>query len=84
VADCVVIALTASLWLLLFADAFEVGHLYVDGHEVGLNDQAGYITTARWLADTGELRSHLLYPAYADQPRWRLYMPGNYYVLAGG
>jgi hypothetical protein len=46
-----------------------------------LNDQIGYITTARWLADTGELRSQLVYPAsFGD--RWRIYMPGHYWALA--
>ena len=47
-----------------------------------LNDQLGYVTTARWLADTGELRSHLIYPAHLEDPRWRLYLPGHYVALA--
>ncbi len=49
---------------------------------VTLNDQVGYITTARWLAETGELRGHLVCPAFIRSEDWRLYMPGNYTVLA--
>ena len=50
-------------------------------HIEKLNDQVGYITTARWLADTGELRSQLIYPGSFGE-RWRIYMPGHYWALA--
>lgn len=54
-------------------------------HIEQLNDQVGYITTARWLADTGELRSQLIYPTFIkdfDKENWRPYMPGHYWALA--
>ncbi|MFT5476696.1 MAG: hypothetical protein ACI8Y8_002036 [Planctomycetota bacterium] len=81
-AQCMAVALLAALVLLALSQLHDIDHLYVAGQPIGLNDQAGYITTARWFADTGELRSHLIYPAYVDEPRWRLYMPGQYCALA--
>ncbi len=76
------IALTACLVLLVLALVYPIQEFYVTRNALMSNDQVGYITTARWLADTGELRSHLIYPAHVREPRWRLYMPGTYYVLA--
>jgi hypothetical protein len=76
------VALCALAVLGALAQVYETDNLYVEGQGFGFNDQAGYITTARWLADTGELRSHLIYPAYVTEPNWRLYMPGQYYALA--
>ena len=73
------VALVAGLLLLSFAPLFRPTEMHIEG---GLNDQVGYVTTARWLAQTGELRSHLIYPSFVDQPRWRLYMPGHYWFLA--
>jgi hypothetical protein len=61
---------------------YPVQEFHVTGNYIMSVDQVGYITTARWLAETGELRSHLIFPAHLDDPRWRLYMPGIYYVLA--
>jgi hypothetical protein len=79
---CLCVALLALTVLIGLSQVYETDHLYVAQQSVGLNDQAGYITTARWLAETGELRSHLIYPAYVEDPRWRYYMPGPYYALA--
>ena len=75
----------ASLLVLLGAVSILAAHAPVCRpdliHIDKLNDQIGYITTARWLADTGELRSQLVYPAsFGD--RWRIYMPGHYWALA--
>jgi hypothetical protein len=78
------IGLSACLVLLVLAQVYPIHDFYVTGNELMSNDQVGYITTARWLAETGELRSHLIYPAHVREPRWRLYMPGMYYVLAVG
>ena len=76
------VALCALTVLCALSTIYTTDQLLVEGHGFGFNDQAGYITTARWLADTGELRSHLVYPAYVEEPNWRLYMPGTYYALA--
>jgi hypothetical protein len=78
------VALSASLVLLALAPVYRIEHFYVSYQTIMSNDQVGYLTTARWLADTGELRSHLIYPAHVREPMWRLYMPGQYYVLAAG
>jgi 4-amino-4-deoxy-L-arabinose transferase-like glycosyltransferase len=78
------IGLSAYLVLLVLAQIYPVHDFYVTGNAVMSNDQVGYITTARWLAETGELRSHLIYPSHLREPRYRLYMPGTYYVLAVG
>lgn len=69
----------AALWLALWLFGFGTAGLHVQGPFV---DQAGYITTARHLADTGELRSGLVMPTYIENPRWRPYMPGHYAALA--
>lgn len=63
------IALSASLVLLVLALVYPIQEFYVTRNAVMSNDQVGYITTARWLADTGELRSHLIYPAHVREPR---------------
>jgi len=49
-----------------------------------MNDQVGYITAARNLADSGRLESSLYYPALLNYYKSHnlLYMPGNYYVRA--
>jgi hypothetical protein len=56
--------------------------LHVFGLGGRLNDQAAYVTTARILADTGEIRNGLVYPPFVDNPRSRIYMPGHYVTLA--
>jgi hypothetical protein len=76
------VALSASLVLLGLARVYPIREFYVTGNAVMSNDQVGYLMTARWLAETGQLRSHLIYPAYVREPAWRLYMPGAYYALA--
>jgi hypothetical protein len=78
------VGVAAALVLLLLTFVYPVREFYVTDNYLMSNDQVGYITTARWLAETGELRSHVIYPAHLDDPRWRLYMPGIYYVLAAG
>lgn len=78
------VALAASLWLFALAPIYRIDHFYVAGQTLMSNDQVGYLTSARWLAETGELRSHLIYPAHVRDTNWRLYMPGHYYVLAAG
>lgn len=78
------VALAASLVLLVLAPLYHTEHFYVAQQTIMSNDQVGYLTTARWLAETGELRSHLIYPPHVREPSWRFYMPGQYYVLAAG
>jgi 4-amino-4-deoxy-L-arabinose transferase-like glycosyltransferase len=77
--DAGFVGVMALLLLVLSEPSYLTEHIYMQPY---LNDQVGYITTARWLADTGELRSHLIYSAYAGDPDWRVYMPGHYYALA--
>ncbi len=49
-----------------------------------MNDQVGYVTTARNLADYGRLESSLYYPALLKYYKSHnlLYMPGIYYIYA--
>jgi len=77
-----IVAVLAVVALWLVAGYFDPGRLHIRGMSSRLNDQAGYITTARILADTGELRSGLVMPAFADNPASRVYMPGHYALLA--
>ncbi len=76
--DPFVVALAALLLLVVHAPAHRLGQLDV----VTLNDQVGYVTSARWFAETGELRSHVVCPAFLEVENWRLYMPGHYVELA--
>ena len=66
------------LLLVLQSGPFHLDQLHVDD----LNDQVGYITTARRWVETGHLSSHLVYPAYVEQESFRFYMPGHYAALA--
>ncbi len=74
----VLVALVPLVLFAFYALWFHPSDLYV----TMLNDQVGYITTARWLAETCELRSHLVVPAFLEVENWRLYMPGHYVTLA--
>lgn len=77
--------------LSVIATALVLGFLvvsrFVDLHTLfvkGLNDQAGYVTTARWLLDTGQLRSSIIYPSTLWQQKpldVPIYMPGYYGLL---
>ena len=78
-AACGVVAAVAVAWLVCVSGLFDPGRLHVHGPFV---DQGGYIRTARFLADTGELRFGLIFPAHAADPSWRPYMPGHFFVLA--
>jgi hypothetical protein len=74
----------AVIVLLVLSLVYPAREFYVTNNALMSTDQVGYITSARWLADTGELHSHMIYPGHLDDPRWRLYMPGIYWVLAAG
>lgn len=58
--------------------------LYVNGLWRILNDQVGYISVARNLAESGRLESNVIYPSVLAQAARRntLYMPGHYWALA--
>lgn len=73
------VAFASALVLAVTAGLFEPGRLHV---HTWWNDQAGYVTTARRLVDTGELRSGLVYPSLVRSDATRLYMPGHYLALA--
>ncbi len=75
-----------SLGLLaLSAPILGAGRLHLTGLGGSLNDQVGYITTARKLAETGRLSSSCHYPSLLSQQTTKdyLYMPGFYCLLAG-
>ena len=78
------VALLAILTLALWAPVAQPGRLHVNGLGTTLNDQVGYIVTARQLLDTGRLESTIIMPAKLAQPFARnvLYMPGHYLWLA--
>ena len=69
----------SALALWIAADTYDPGRLHPTGNFV---DQAGHVLTSRVLADTGELRSGLIFPPKVDLPGWRLYMPGHYVLQA--
>ena len=73
------VALAAGWLLTLLSGPFQPDELHVQDMYV---DQLGYITTARILSDTGELRNGVLIPSQIENPRFRPYMPGHFYALA--
>lgn len=84
-----VIAL-ASLLLVCAARGarLDLSRLHTNALHTRWNDQVGYVTMARSLAETGRLRPHVLYTAALwMQPRidrHHLYLPGHYAALALG
>jgi hypothetical protein len=73
------IAIAAGWVLALFSPVYKPERLHVQDMYV---DQLGYITTARWLHDKGELRNGVLVPSQIANPDFRPYMPGHFYALA--
>jgi 4-amino-4-deoxy-L-arabinose transferase-like glycosyltransferase len=59
-------------------------YVWVSGMEGPLNDQVGYVSVARTFAESGELRSGLIYPSLLNQNTSKNYpyMPGHYFALA--
>jgi 4-amino-4-deoxy-L-arabinose transferase-like glycosyltransferase len=59
-------------------------HLLPFGMHGTLNDQVGYVSVARTLTETGELRSAVIYPSLLSQDTAKNYpyMPGHYFALA--
>jgi len=74
------VTIAAIVILAAFSPLFKPGKLHVQDMYV---DQLGYITTARILVDTGELRNGVLMPSQIQNPRFRAYMPGHFLALAG-
>lgn len=64
--------------------ALGAGRLHLLGLGGTLNDQAGYVTTARNLAEGGGLSATMIYPSLLAQGarKGHLYMPGHYGALA--
>ena len=62
----------------------ERDRLYVNGVQRILNDQVGYISVGRNLAERGRMDSDVVYPSTLAQrfSRNSLYMPGHYWALA--
>ncbi len=77
--ECALVAAAATVLLWLHAGFFSPERLHVSGRFV---DQGNYISTARVLVDTGELRCGLIFPAHLERENWRPYMPGHYLSLA--
>lgn len=70
--------------VLLCAALVGVDQLHFHGLGGTLNDQFGYVTTARNLVETGKLDSDVIYPSVLSQSANKdyLYMPGFYITLA--
>ena len=70
--------------VLICASLVGIQELHFDGLGGTLNDQFGYITTARNLVETGLLDSEVIYPSVLTQTTDKdyLYMPGYYLTLA--
>jgi len=76
---CLGIAALAVLVLTAYASLFQPSRFHVQDMYV---DQAGYIMTARILAETGELRNGVLFPAQLDDPSFHVHMPGHSLTLS--
>jgi hypothetical protein len=73
------VAAFAVTVLLVHAPLFKLDRLHIQDMYV---DQAGYITTARILADTGELRNGILLPSQIENEGFHVHMPGHSASLA--
>lgn len=84
--DLSVVALLAALMLLVAAPVVDPSRLHISMLRTGFNDQSGYVTTARSLAETGRLRPHgILTSALWRQPSiedHHLYQPGHFASIA--
>ncbi len=72
---CVLLVSSKFLW---------TGHLNTSGLGGSMNDQPGYIVTARNIAEHGRFESTIYYPAKVPYYKSHNvpYMPGNYYIRA--
>lgn len=79
------LAVLVVLALLAVGLVVDWHRLSIDGLDGSLNDQVGYISVARRVADHGTLESGIIYPGLLRQQTRRntLYMPGYYLVLGG-
>ena len=82
--DWIVLAVLIAILLVTVASFVDWHRLSVDGLDGSLNDQVGYVSVARNLADHGTLESNLIYPLVLRQHvrRNSFYMPGFYWLLA--
>ena len=84
--DLCLVALCALVMLGIAAASVDLSRLHINLLSSRFNDQAGYVTMARSLAETGRLRPHLLYTAALwlrpDIAQHHLYLPGHYVALA--
>lgn len=79
----IIITLLSVCVLLIGSQFLWTGHLHSSALGQSMNDQPGYITTARNIAENGEYESSVYYPAKMPYKSHNLtYMPGNYYIRA--
>ena len=79
-----IIILLSISFLLVSSRFLWTGHLHTSALNHSLNDQTGYVTTARNIAEKGKYESTIFYPAKIPYYKEHniLYMPGNYYIRA--
>jgi len=83
VSHVLVISFLAVGVLLVSSAYLWTGGLHISALNQSLNDQTGYITTARNIAEKGRYESTVYYPAKMPYKSHNLpYMPGNYYIRA--
>lgn len=72
------------VFLLALLAIVDTEHVLATALRSSANDQVGYISVGRHLAEFGELRSSLIYPSILNQQTTTntLYVPGYFYSLA--
>jgi 4-amino-4-deoxy-L-arabinose transferase-like glycosyltransferase len=83
-AQACAVAVLAGAVLLLAAPYLWTGRWNTFALDQSLNDQTGYVTAARSLAERGRLESSVYYAGLLPQVKSHnvIYMPGAYYVRA--
>ncbi len=79
-----IIVLLSISFLLISSSFLWTGHLHTYAIDLTMNDQIGYVTTARNIAEEGKYESSVYYPGKIPYYKNHnvLYMPGNYYIRA--
>lgn len=79
----IIVIMILSISVLWFGSKYLwTGNLNTTALGHTMNDQVGYVTASRNLAEAGELEGSLYYPALIKYYKSHnlLYMPGNYYI----
>lgn len=82
--DLLFVVVICGAWLGITACFLHPDRIHISAMGGAMNDQAGYISAGRHLADTGRIDVGAIIPSLLNQTdrTGYIYMPGHYYALA--